>query len=83
MKKVLALMLAVVMCFGMASVAFGIDVDYDIPMWAQYDASGNGATLTDDTIAYVAGETFYVSVFDANGDKMEITSAEVTQGSND
>ena len=81
MKKVLALMLAVVMCFGMASVAFGIDVDYDIPMWAQYDASGNGATLTDDTIAYVAGETFYVSVFDGNGDKMEITSAEVTQGS--
>ena len=30
MKKALALILAVVMCIGMASVAFAIDVDYDI-----------------------------------------------------
>ncbi len=30
MKKVLALILAVVMCFGMASVAFGIDVTLPI-----------------------------------------------------
>ena len=31
MKKVLALILAVVMCFGMASVAFGIDVTLPMP----------------------------------------------------
>ena len=81
MKKVLALTLAVVMCFGMASVAFAIDTTADIPMWAWYDAEGTGHTLTDDTIAYVAGDTFYVSVFDGNGAQLQITDAEVTQGS--
>ena len=84
MKKALALILAVVMCIGMASVAFAIDVDYDIHHFTilgsdgeikDVDAGGN--------IAYVAGDTFYVIPYaNAGADSnIEITSAEVTQGS--
>ena len=84
MKKALALILAVVMCIGMASVAFAIDVDYDIHHFTilgsdgeikDVDAGGN--------IAYVAGDTFYVIPYAAadGGSNIEITKAEVTQGS--
>lgn len=80
MKKALALILAVVMCIGMASVAFAIDTTTAIAQWAWYDADGVGQQLTNGTIAYVAGETFYVTV--GNGqEQLEITNAEVTQGS--
>ena len=47
MKKALALILAVVMCIGMASVAFAIDVDYDIHHFTILGSNGQfSSTLT-------------------------------------
>ena len=95
MKKVLALILAVVMCFGMASVAFGIDVT--LPLSGCVIVDSNGEIIVNDyveyvngTIAYVAGSEFYIipdcylpgeSGDDGDYDNFEITSVEVTQGS--
>lgn len=84
MKKALALILAVVMCIGMASVAFAIDVDFDIH---HFTIMGNDGVIDDvnagGNIAYVAGDTFYVIPYaTAEADSnIEITKAEVTQGS--
>ena len=95
MKKVLALILAVVMCFGMASVAFGIDVT--LPLSGCVIVDSNGEVVVNDyveyvngTIAYVAGSEFYIipdcylpgeAGDDGDFDNFEITSVEVTQGS--
>lgn len=84
MKKVLALMLAVVMCFGMASVAFGIDVDYDIHHFSILGSDGKTIDVNaGGNIAYVAGDTFYVIPYanDQADSNIEITKAQVTQGS--
>ncbi|MGI5906053.1 MAG: hypothetical protein ACOX85_07310, partial [Candidatus Pararuminococcus gallinarum] len=84
MKKALALILAVVMCIGMASVAFAIDVDYDIHHFTILGSNGQFIDVdAGGNIAYVAGDTFYVIPYaTAEADSnIEITKAEVTQGS--
>ena len=93
MKKVLALILAVVMCFGMASVAFGIDVTLPILGAGTFGEDGwdvgmegEDAFWLNGGIQYVAGSEFYVIPVVEDPDTEEvapfvITDAEVTQGS--
>ncbi|MBC8570898.1 hypothetical protein [Zongyangia hominis] len=84
MKKALALILAVVMCIGMASVAFGINVTKSIDGFVAFRTQDDVQDITNGAYAYVAGETFYVAPYIiADGDAMtfEITKAEVKQGS--
>ncbi|MBC8570814.1 hypothetical protein [Zongyangia hominis] len=84
MKKVLALVLAVVMCIGMASVAFGITTTEKVNHFTVMDANGEiSAVDAEGTVQYVAGDTFYVIPYaTADGDSnFEITKAEVKQGS--
>ena len=84
MKKALALILAVVMCIGMASVAFAIDVDYDIHHFTILGSDGDIIDVdAGGNVAYVAGDTFYVIPYAGAGpdSNIEITSAKVTQGS--
>ena len=93
MKKVLALILAVVMCFGMASVAFGIDVTLPILGAGTFGEDGwdigmegEDAFWLNGGIQYVAGSEFYVIPVVEDPDTGEvtpfvITDAEVTQGS--
>ncbi|MBC8570899.1 hypothetical protein [Zongyangia hominis] len=94
MKKALALILAVVMCIGMASVAFGIDVTLPLSGCVIVDNNGNAVIdayldEADGTICYVAGSEFYIipdcylpgEEEHGNYDNFEITKAEVKQGS--
>ncbi len=84
MKKMLAIILAVAMCVGMATVSFGINVDYTIDHFSILGSDGEMIDVdAGGNVAYVNGDTFYVIPYanDQADSNIEITSAEITQGS--